>query len=164
MQPSLPFIPFCLMMLYATGARPAEVAHLKISDIGSQRMVIPIRSGRGRKDRDVMLSPKLLEALRVYWHGLRRKPTDWPFPGKRWHTASYPVTARSSGRPASRPPNAPVLMTSTSTPDSGQQHFLMLPVIRLRLRSRKDCSAQRTMSATSRGGRLMRSASALPVL
>jgi hypothetical protein len=37
-------------------------------------------------------------------------------------------------------------------------------VIRLRLRSRKDCPAQRTMSATSRGGRLMRSASALPVL
>jgi len=77
MQPSLPFIPFCLMTLYATGARRAEVAHLKISDIDSQRMVIPIRSGRGRKDRDVMLSPKLLEALHVYWRGLRRKPTDW---------------------------------------------------------------------------------------
>jgi integrase/recombinase XerD len=61
MQQSLPFIPFCLMTLYATGARRAEVAHLKISDIDSQRMVIPIRSGRGRKDRDVMLSPKLLE-------------------------------------------------------------------------------------------------------
>jgi integrase/recombinase XerD len=109
MQPSLPFIPFCLMTLYATGARRAEVAHLKISDIDSQRMVIPIRSGRGRKDRDVMLSPKLLEALRVYWRGLRRKPTNWPFPGKRWHTASYPVTPRSSGRPVSRPPKAPGL-------------------------------------------------------
>jgi integrase/recombinase XerD len=48
------------MTLYATGARRAEVAHLKISDIDSQRMVIPIRSGRGRKDRDVMLSPKCL--------------------------------------------------------------------------------------------------------
>jgi integrase len=47
------------MTLYATGARRAEVANLKISDIDSQRMVIPIRSGRGRKDRDVMLSPKL---------------------------------------------------------------------------------------------------------
>ena len=72
-------------MTHATGARRAEVAHLKISDIDSQRMVIPIRSGRGRRDRDVMLSPKLLEALRVYWRGLRRKPPDWPFPGNRWH-------------------------------------------------------------------------------
>jgi integrase/recombinase XerD len=44
------------MALYATGARRAEVAHLKISDIDSQRMVIHIRGGKGRKDRDVMLS------------------------------------------------------------------------------------------------------------
>ena len=41
-----------------------------------------------------MLSPKLLDALRVYWRGLRRKPTDWLFPGNRWHTASYPVTTK----------------------------------------------------------------------
>ena len=116
MQPSLPFIPFCLMTLYATGAHRAEAAHLKISDIDSQRVVIPIRSGRGRKDRDVMLSPKVLEALHVYWRGLRRKPTDWPFPGKRWHTVSYRVSPRSSGRPVSGPPNAPVLSTSTSIP------------------------------------------------
>ena len=59
------------------------MAHLKISDIDSQRMVIHIRGGKGRKDRDVMLSPKLLNALRVYWRGLRRKPTDWLFPGNR---------------------------------------------------------------------------------
>jgi integrase/recombinase XerD len=83
-----------LMTLYATGARRAEVAHLKISDIDSQRMVIHIRGGKGRKDRDVMLSPKLLDALRVYWHGLRHKPTNWLFPGNRWHTASYPVTTK----------------------------------------------------------------------
>jgi len=83
-----------LMTLYATGARRAEVAHLKISDIDSQRMVIHIRGGKGRKDRDVMLSPKLLDALRVYWRGLRHKPTNWLFPGNRWHTASYPVTTK----------------------------------------------------------------------
>jgi site-specific recombinase XerD len=77
-----PFHRILLMTLYATGARRAEVAHLKISDIDSQRMVVHIRGGKGRKDRDVMLSPKLLDALCVYWHGLRRKPTDWLFRGQ----------------------------------------------------------------------------------
>ena len=57
-------------------------------------MVVHIRGGKGRKDRDVMLSPALLDALRVYWRGLRRKPTDWLFPGNRWHTASHPVTIK----------------------------------------------------------------------
>ena len=58
-----PFHRILLMTLYATGARRAEVAHLKISDIDSQRMIIHIRGGKGRKDRDVMLSPKLLDAF-----------------------------------------------------------------------------------------------------
>jgi len=89
-----PFHRILLMTLYATGARRAEVAHLKISDIDSQHMVIHIRGGKGRKDRDVMLSPKLLDALRVCWRGLRRKPTDWLFPGNRWHTASHPVSTK----------------------------------------------------------------------
>jgi len=89
-----PFHRILLMTLYATGARRAEVAHLKISDIDSRRMVIHIRGGKGRKDRDVMLSPKLLDALRVYWRGLRRKPTHWLFPGNRWHTASHPVSTK----------------------------------------------------------------------
>ena len=89
-----PFHRILLMTLYATGARRAEAARLKVSDIDSQRMVVHIRGGKGRKDRDVMLSPKLLEALRVYWRGLRRKPTNWLFPGNRWHTANYPVTTK----------------------------------------------------------------------
>jgi integrase/recombinase XerD len=89
-----PFHRILLMTTYATGARRAEVAQLKVSDIDSQRMVVHIRGGKGRKDRDVMLSPKLLEALRDYWHGLRRKPTTWLFPGNRWHTADYPVTTK----------------------------------------------------------------------
>jgi integrase/recombinase XerD len=87
-----PFHRILLMTLYATGARRAEAAHLKVSDIDSQRMVVHIRGGKGGKDRDVMLSPALLEALRIYWRGLRHKPTDWLFPGNRWHTASHPVT------------------------------------------------------------------------
>jgi site-specific recombinase XerD len=89
-----PFHRILLMTFYATGARRAEVARLKISDIDSQRMVIHIRGGKGRKDRDVMLSPKWLDALRGYWRGLRRKPTDWLFPGNRWHTASHPISTK----------------------------------------------------------------------
>ena len=41
----------------------------------------PHPRGKGREDRDVMLSPKLLEALREYWRGLERKPSQWLFPG-----------------------------------------------------------------------------------
>ena len=89
-----PFQRILVMTLYATGARRAEVAALKVSDIDSQRMVVHIRGGKGRKDRDVMLSPALLEALRVYWRGLRHKPTLWLFPGNRWHTSSRPVTTK----------------------------------------------------------------------
>src|ERR1035438_426659 len=66
-----PFQRILVMTLYATGARRAEVAHLKVSDIDSQRMVVHIQGGKGRKDRDVMLSPKLLDALRIYWRGLK---------------------------------------------------------------------------------------------
>ncbi len=54
-----PFHRILLMTLYATGARRAEVARLKISDVDSQRMIIHIRGCKDRKDRDVMLSPKL---------------------------------------------------------------------------------------------------------
>src|SRR5215472_19305742 len=72
-----PFHRILLMTLYAAGMRRAELARLKITDIDSRRMVIHIQGGKGRKDRDVMLSPTLLGALREYWRGLRRKPTYW---------------------------------------------------------------------------------------
>jgi integrase/recombinase XerD len=100
-----PFHRILLMTLYATGGRRAELARLKITDIDRRRMVIHIQGGKGRKDRDVMLSPKLLEALREYWRGLRRKPTHWLFTGGR---ARIPVIVTSAprppGTPAKRPP------------------------------------------------------------
>ena len=89
-----PFYQTILMTLYATGLRRAELAQLKISDIDSQRMVIHVRGGKGRKDRDVMLSPKLLDALRQYWRGLRRRPKTWLFPGNRWHTGERPISSK----------------------------------------------------------------------
>src|SRR5712692_1409931 len=83
-----------LMVLYATGVRRAELTHLKVSDIDSNRMVIHVQGGKGRKDRDVMLSPKLLEALREHWRGLQRKPSAWLFPGNRWHTGDTPIDTK----------------------------------------------------------------------
>ena len=74
-----------LMTLYATGLRRAELTRLKVSDIDTERMVIHVVGGKGRKDRDVMLSPRLLDELRQYWRGLQRKPRTWLFPGGRWH-------------------------------------------------------------------------------
>ena len=90
----LPFYRILLMTMYGTGARRAEVAHLKVGDIDSRRMVVHIRGGKGNLDRDVMLSQKLLDALRDYWRGLRRSPSEWLFPGNAWHTSSRPVTTK----------------------------------------------------------------------
>ena len=84
-----------LITLYATGLRCAELTRLKVSDVDSKRMVIRVQGGKWRKDRDVMLSPKLLEELRKHWHRLRRKPSDWLFPGNRWHTAHYPIDTKT---------------------------------------------------------------------
>jgi integrase/recombinase XerD len=69
-----------LMTLYATGVRNSELTHLKVCDIDSQRMVVHIRGGKGRKDRDVMLSSKLLTALRADWRFYHRKSSTWLFP------------------------------------------------------------------------------------
>ena len=83
-----------LMTLYATGVRRAELTHLKISDVDSQRMVIHVQGGKGRKDRDVMLSSKLLKELREHWRRLRRKPSEWLFPGNRQHTHDKPISTK----------------------------------------------------------------------
>src|SRR6266849_8128319 len=89
-----PFHRTLLMTLYATGLRRAELARLKVRDVDSQRMVIHVQGGKGRKDRDVLLSPKLLEELRRHWHRLRRKPSVWLFPGKRGHACDRPITPK----------------------------------------------------------------------
>ncbi len=89
-----PFHRTLLMTLYATGVRRAELTHLKITDVDSQRMVVHIQGGKGRKDRDVMLSPKLLKELREHWRRLRRKPSEWLFPGNRHHTNDKPISTK----------------------------------------------------------------------
>jgi len=82
-----------LMTLYATGLRRAELVRLQIDDIDTPHMVLHVHGGKGRKDRDVPLSPKLLDALRQYWRSLKRKPRLCLFPGSRWHTdTEHPMT------------------------------------------------------------------------
>jgi integrase len=68
-----------VMTLYSTGIRCSELCHLKVSDIDSDRMVIRVHKGKGGRDRDVLLSPKLLETLREYWRWM--KPKTYLFPG-----------------------------------------------------------------------------------
>src|SRR5499425_679334 len=92
---STPFHRTLLITLYATGLRCAELTQLKVGDVDSKRMVIHVQGGKGRKDRDVMLSPKLLHELRKHWRRLRRKTSDWLFPGNRWHTADRPIDEKT---------------------------------------------------------------------
>jgi integrase/recombinase XerD len=68
-----------LMTAYAAGLRLSEVATLRVEDIDSARMVIHIRQAKGHKDRDVMLSPRLLAILRQYWK--QQRPQPFLFPG-----------------------------------------------------------------------------------
>lgn len=68
-----------LTTCYAAGLRISEAVCLKTTDIDSQRMVIRVDQGKGRRDRYVMLSPALLEILRTWWRV--EKPSHWLFPG-----------------------------------------------------------------------------------
>ena len=71
---------------YGAGLRVSEVVALKVGDIDSERMLLRVEQGKGRKDRDAMLSPQLLELLRDWWVEGRRRgvllPRGWLFPGR----------------------------------------------------------------------------------
>lgn len=78
---------------YGAGLRVSEVATLKISDIISQRMLLRIEQGKGKRDRYAMLSPRLLLLLRQYWSVA--KPKTWLFPGQ---DPLFPITTRQLHR------------------------------------------------------------------
>jgi integrase/recombinase XerD len=89
-----------LMTIYAAGLRISEALALKTNDIDSERMVIHVRQGKGRKDRTVMLSPQLLAALREYAH--RMRPRDWLFPGRQLDHALHPTAIQRACAEAAR--------------------------------------------------------------
>src|SRR6266851_4899044 len=72
-----------LMVLYGTGIRRTEASLLKVSDIDSERMVIHVHQGKGSRDRDVPMTPKLLEVLREYWRW--KRPKIYLFPSTSGH-------------------------------------------------------------------------------
>src|SRR5213592_1964191 len=82
-----------LSVAYGAGLRAAEVVSLKVSDIDSKRMLIRVEQGKGRKDRNVMLSPHLLDLLRSWWKAAR--PQGWLFPGR---DPVQPMTTRQLNR------------------------------------------------------------------
>ena len=92
-----------LETVYATGLRLSEVCALELSDIESQpdRMCLKVRQGKGSKDRyapkevplgDTLLSPRLLESLRLYWRAFR--PRRWVFPNRAGDGPIYDQTVQ----------------------------------------------------------------------
>ncbi len=88
-----------LSLAYGAGLRASEVVSLKVSDIDSNRKVIRVEQGKGRKDRYAMLSEPLLELLRTWWLAGRDRgvmlPGGWLFPGQ---NPVNPLTTRQLSR------------------------------------------------------------------
>lgn len=81
-----------LKTLYGDGPRVSELVHLRPRNIDSQRMLVQIEEGKGKKDRFVMLPCDLLVLLRRYWLAYRPDRDGWLFPGQK---AGRPLTARA---------------------------------------------------------------------
>ena len=83
-----------LMTLYSTGVRRSELCNLRPEDIDKERMVVRIRQGKGGKDREVPLSPKLLDQLRTYYRSIRRR-NGWLFPSIQTRRPDQPITQKT---------------------------------------------------------------------
>ena len=82
-----------LLTMYSTGLRRSELCRLQVSHIDSPRMMLRVERGKGDVDREVPLSPTLLETLREYWRWMR--PRNYLFPGtvNNWR-ADKPITPK----------------------------------------------------------------------
>jgi integrase/recombinase XerD len=84
--------PCLLMTAYATGVRVSELVRLKVSDIDSERMMVKVEQGKGKKDRYTILSERLLSELRTYWKE-HRSPI-WLFPNRKGGSISIDYAQR----------------------------------------------------------------------
>jgi len=119
------FEPTLLMVLYGTGMRRSEVAGLKLADIDRQRMVIHVVNGKGGKDRDLPLSPTLLETLRAHWRWL--KPQVYLFPSRMHRDREPPITDKIVWRACTEAANRAGLgkrVTPHLVRHSGATHLL----------------------------------------
>jgi len=83
-----------LMTTYAAGLRVSELCALQVADIESapDRMCLKVRQGKGAQDRYTLLSPRLLDSLRLYWQAVR--PRAWLFPNPSGTAPIDPTTAQ----------------------------------------------------------------------
>lgn len=90
-----------ITLMYSSGLRNEELRNLKTVDIDSARMVIHVRSGKGRRDRQAILSQHALDLLRRYWRECRldKPKSDWLFIPSKTNTGNYdkPLSATSIG-------------------------------------------------------------------
>ena len=81
------------MTLYSTGVRRAETARLRVIDIDSEAHGVNVHQGKGNRDREVTLAPRLLEVLRAYWRW--RKPKIYLFPSHQRKRKEQPISAKT---------------------------------------------------------------------
>ena len=111
-----------LTTLYAAGLRVEEGLHLRIADIDSARMVLRVACGKGAKERQVPLSPRLLTELREYWRVCH--PTSWLFPGSRPDSPLGDSAVQEACRRAAQKAGIPKRVTPHTLRHSYATHLL----------------------------------------
>ena len=128
---------------YGAGLRVSEVVALKVSDIDSKRMTLRVEQGKGQRDRYVMLSPQLLEWLRVWWRAAR--PQAWLFPGQ---NPVNPMSARQLSRAVARRQGGRDRQTGLA---AHMRHCFATHLLEAERRHSRDPGAARTRQARDVG-------------
>ena len=152
-----------LGVAYGAGLRANEVVHLSVGDIDSERMVIRVEQGKGKRDRYAMLSPTLLELLRAWWQHARAQrqmlPGGWLFPGQ---NPVNPLSTRQLARAFHEARKAAKIDKAVSLHSMRHafathllEHHEDIRIIQVLLGHKKlDYLPSRTMSRYARPGRL----------